>query len=100
MITLKEFKKIIKEIKNFNNKNDIISKALINDCTGFVDYGFPLLDIIEDLLNKCLNIKDKSLISWWLYEKVDKIIIYEDGTQKNLNKIEDFYDYIVKEYNI
>lgn len=38
------------------------------------------------------------LVGWWLYETVEKIIIVDENTKINLEKVEDFTDYLIKEY--
>jgi len=40
----------------------------------------------------------QDLVSWWLYENVDKIIYVNDDIEINLDNIEDFVDYLIAEY--
>lgn len=34
------------------------------------------------------------LVSWWVYEDVEKILYEEDGTEINLEDIDDLYSYL------
>ena len=36
----------------------------------------------------------EELVSWWLYEEVDKIIHGPDGTETNVEDIDDLYSYL------
>jgi hypothetical protein len=39
----------------------------------------------------------QDLVGWWLYEDVDKII-YVDDIEINVDKVEEFVDYLLREY--
>jgi len=39
----------------------------------------------------------QDLVGWWLYENVDKII-YVDDIEVNVDKVEKFTDYLIREY--
>ena len=39
----------------------------------------------------------QDLVGWWLYEDVDKII-YVDDIEVNVDKVEEFVDYLIREY--
>lgn len=40
----------------------------------------------------------EDLVSWWLYEEVDKIVYEEDGTETNLEDIDALYTYLLENY--
>ena len=40
----------------------------------------------------------EDLVSWWLYEEVDKIIYEKDGTETNLEDIDALYTYLLENY--
>jgi len=38
------------------------------------------------------------VVGWWLYDDVDKIIYIDGDVEINLDNIEDFVDYLIREY--
>lgn len=40
----------------------------------------------------------EDLVSWWLYEDVDKIVYEKDGTETNLENIDALYTYLLENY--
>ena len=40
----------------------------------------------------------EDLVSWWLYEEVDKIVYEKDGTETNLEDIDALYTYLLENY--
>lgn len=100
MILFEDFKKIIQIIQQFEKDTDALSKILLKDNYGFIDYSFPLVDVTINLLNDVFKIEDRDLLSWWLYEKVAKIIYYDGEKVKyDLTDIKDLYYYILKQYD-
>lgn len=100
MITLERFKKIIEAVKQFDKENKQLSKILLKDNYGFIDFYFPLIDAIGELLNEIFQPEDKELISWWLYEDVEKVVHwFDEDIRYDLTKIEDLYFYLIKQYN-
>lgn len=99
MILFEDFKKIIETIQQFEKDTDGLSKILLKDNNGFVDYSFPLVDITLNLLNDVMKVEDRDLIGWWLYEKVEKIIYYNSEVKYDLTDIKDLYYYILKQYD-
>ena len=100
MILFEDFKKIIETIQQFEKDNDDLSRILLKNNSGFVDYSFPLIDITLNLLNDVLKVEDRDLIGWWLYEKVEKIIYYNDKKIKyDLTDIKDLYYYVLRQYD-
>jgi hypothetical protein len=39
----------------------------------------------------------QDLVGWWLYENIEKKIWYDD-IEVNVDKVEDFTDYLIREY--
>lgn len=96
-MTKSQFIKAISLILNFHSKQITLSTFLHNYMDGFsvVTFGDELIDIIIELINTALNIKDKELINWWLYENVEKVIYYGENKIK-VKTIDELYDYILK----
>ncbi len=61
-------------------------------------YYKHLINIISESINEDENVEIKDWIEWWLYEDVDKIIYCDNQLDVDVNKIEDFIDYIFKNY--
>lgn len=40
----------------------------------------------------------QDLVGWWLYEGVEKIIWHDEDSKMDLSNIEDFVDYLIREY--
>ena len=38
------------------------------------------------------------LVSWWMYEDVEKVIYENDGTETDLENIDDLYSYLEENY--
>lgn len=109
MISLKEFKKIFNDIKDQEDKNEVLSKILVcKDSTGWIDYGCDLIDDIILVLSNNLDInKEDDLLFWWLYDAPNNNkFCYEDlpdnktkRIQYNLNRLDDLYYYATKQFD-
>lgn len=94
-INFKTFKRIIKTIQLFNKDCHKLTKTLLKDTYGFVDFGFNIENEIVELLKLNLNDKD-DIIGWWLYEDVKKII-YGKTINYDLTDIKDLYYFLIGE---
>lgn len=106
-MNLQLFKEIVHVIKRHDNLNQEFSKFLEQKiCTSSfctVDYGNELTEMLIKTLCDEFNLMDEynnkeypDLITWWLYEDVDKILYTKEPNQKiDVNDIEDFYNYLV-----
>lgn len=106
MISYELFEKSIHAILTKKNRDENFSNFLEeNVCTSHycvVDYGNEIVDILIQVLCKTFNLETNNEyygndISWWLYENVEKIIYFEDGTQRDISDLHDFYDYLVEQ---
>ena len=75
-------------------------------------FGVNLIDFDEEVTQKmeesiavlfCNDIEDNykhilSDVGWWLYENVDKIITLKDGQKVDVNKVDDFVDWLSVHY--
>lgn len=119
MISKSEFVKIINTIKDYQEKEEKLTKYLhefFMDGHSVVDFCSELVDIIVKLLAKSISEKEeRSLeddISWFVYEndfgRKGFSICYiipstKDKKEYKITSIEEMYDYIVaylKERNI
>jgi len=86
-------------IQNFHSEQDTL-QALIGKLTdghSIVDFGNYLVSEIIDMINEKMQIEDKDLIGWWLYEDVEKLIYDCDGNViADLKTASDLYDYIME----
>lgn len=95
-----QFIKLMSLIQNYQSEQETLS-ALIKKLTDdypIVIMGDDLIDGIINTLTDILYIEDEDLISWWLYEDVDKVI-YDGKYGENeisVRTLEELYDYIVK----
>ena len=97
MISKEDFIKTIRLIQNFYSEQDTLGALIdrLTDGYAVVDFGSGLVNIIIDLLILNMGMQDQDLLSWWLYEDVDKIIYYNDE-EINVSTPELLYDYIIK----
>lgn len=95
MITRDRFIKIMQLIRNFHSEQEILSTMIEKITDGFsvVTIGDYLIDEIIDLLNENLKNEDVELLSWWLYEDVEKKIWWDDK-EISVETLEEIYDYI------
>lgn len=101
MISLDLFKSIISHIKQQEEKDEKLTKLLIDsDFTGWISTANDLIDDLVKLLEYELGDKYE-YISWWLYDITDgNKFVYEDfkddkQVRYNLNDLEDLYNYII-----
>jgi len=101
MISLDLFKSIISHIKQQEEKDEKLTKLLIDpDFTGWVSTANDLIDDLVKLLEYELGDKYE-YISWWLYDISDgNKFVYEDFKDNkqiryNLNLLEDLYYYVI-----
>lgn len=101
MISLDLFKSIISHIKQQEEKDEKLTKLLIDsDFTGWISTANDLIDDLVKLLEYELGDKYE-YISWWLYDISDgNKFVYEDfkddkQVRYNLNDLKDLYNYII-----
>ena len=101
MISLDLFKNIISHIKQQEEKDEKLTKLLIDpDFTGWISTANDLIDDLVKLLEYELGDKYE-YISWWLYDISDgNKFVYEDfkddkQVRYNLNDLKDLYNYII-----
>lgn len=73
VISVEEFKKYIRHIKDVMKKDDDLTKILVaEDTTGWVAICPELIDDVIDLVYTGMGIEDKmDWIEWWLWEVGD-----------------------------
>lgn len=99
MITKEEFIKLIDDYKDWANQLDMLDEILGHQCSleiPVIAYGQSLFDTI---LRRSFDGAGVDTIEWWLYEFVDKVITYPDGTKVTIKTAEDLWE-IVKDYII
>lgn len=99
MISLDLFKSIISHIKQQEEKDEKLTKLLIDPSfKGWVSTANDLIDDLVKLLEYELGDKYE-YISWWLYDITDgNKFVYEDFKDNkqiryNLNDLKDLYNY-------
>ncbi|MFW5891140.1 MAG: hypothetical protein ACOCUI_02875 [bacterium] len=100
-MTKKQFIKRMQLIQNFHSEQNTLSQIIerISDGHCVVNVGNYLIEEIIDMINEALNIKT-GLISWWLYEDVDKIIYdIENNKDISVKTLDELWDYIIGEFN-
>ena len=95
-MTKENFIKRMYLIQKFHSEQDILSTLIDKISCGYtvVTIGSYLVEEMLDMINESLNIEDKELLSWWLYEDVDKVI-YDKGKEISVGTLDELYDYII-----
>ncbi len=97
MISKEIFLKIVTLIKEQDAIDEEVSKALEKVCGSWVMFNTDNKKYDALLLILKETIKDSDdLISWFLYEDVDKKIWLKDGTEIDVSTPELLYDYFKK----
>lgn len=91
-----QFIKRMQLIQNFYSEQETLNLLIDKLVGGFsvVDIGNYLVNEILEMINESLEIKDENLLSWWLYEDVDKVIYYGDK-EISVRTLEELYNYII-----
>lgn len=97
MITKEVFIEIINKIQHQEQIDQEISKSLEKVCGSWVLFNCEnyIYSALFDLLKETFN-DTEDWIGWWLYETAEKKIWEKDGTERNLAKVEDLYDFLIK----
>lgn len=89
-MTIECFEKIIALLKEEMRVSDNLHKA------GFDDFGLKerMHEVVSHLFKAHYSEEGEDMISWWLYENVDKTITYKNGKKRNLTDIKKLWKYI------
>ena len=95
-MTKEQFIKRMSLIQNFHSEQKTLSVLIkkITDGYPVVTIGDYIINELLDMIEEDLHIKDKDLLSWWLYEDVDKVI-YDNEKEISVRTLEELYDYII-----
>ena len=98
-ITKEQFIKAISQIQNLHSQQDTLNKLIDKLTDGFsvVDIGNYVVEELINMININLDLEDKDLLGWWLYEDVEKIICIDDKPVK-VETLDELWDYI-QNYN-
>lgn len=99
MIDVKTFKMAVDSINKHRKWQDrctnFIEKEICTDSWAFVTAGDDLQSTLVKVLAKAFNDKGE-WIDWWIFEDVEKVVGFADGTKKDISKIEDFYEFLLE----
>lgn len=96
MISKECFIERMQAIDDFYGEQHVLYDALDPIVDGYfvITLGDKLIDTIVKQTNEELYPQDMDLLSWWLYEDVDKIINV-DNKEINVEQLEDLYDFMI-----
>jgi hypothetical protein len=83
---------------NFHSEQETLSALIhkISDGYCIITFGESLVDELLNSIEDDLRIKDDDILSWWLYEDVDKII-YDADKEISVRTLEELYNYIISD---
>ena len=95
-MTRERFKDFIHKIEAIDELIDKLSELNIEtlDCKEMYYAG----EIFSEWLKEDFGEKGEDLVTWWLYEDVEKKIYEPDGKEINLENIDDLYSYLEAHY--
>lgn len=95
-MTREQFKKYIRDIEEVDELSNKLSDFGIEtiECKEL----FRAEEIFFAWLEQDFGENGANLVSWWLYEDVDKIIYESDGSETNLENIDDLFTYLQENY--
>lgn len=100
MMTKEKFIKVMSLIQNFESEQETVA-VLINKITDgypIVTIGNSLIEMLVEMINDDLDLTDRDLIDWWLYDGSKKIIYVtceDEELEVSVETLEELYDYIV-----
>jgi hypothetical protein len=89
-MTIEAFKVFVSVLKKHDELNHKFYKLGL-DTMSLVDNA---IGAMSTLLKSHYSEEGEDLISWWLYEDVDKKLYLNDGSEIDLTKIEDLWAYV------
>jgi uncharacterized protein (DUF4213/DUF364 family) len=97
-MTKKQFIKYMQLIQNFLSEQETLSALIYKISDGFsiVTIGNNLMDGLIDIIEESFDYLD--IISWWLFEDVEKII-YINNVSISVKTLDELYDFLEKEKN-
>ena len=100
MLSKEKFIQYLNSIKNLDHEVDKWEDFLKIDIfeSPLFQRSFDLIDIVIKYLSDN-NTDIEDLISWWLYEDVDKLIFLPDGITIDVETPDKLYDYIMNDMN-
>jgi hypothetical protein len=99
MMSKEQFIKRMGLIQNFHSEQETLSVMIEKIIDGYavVTIGNYLVNEMVNMIIEDFELDDKELISWWLYEDVDKVIyIGEHGEEMiSVRTLDGLYEYIM-----
>ena len=101
-ISYEMFNKTIKEIQKYNKNtqklSDAFEKYLMENSWCIVNIGDNLADqslkLLAEFFKQYTELDVYELITWWLYEDVEKTIYDQDGTTYDVSTTKGLYDFL------
>lgn len=95
-MTREQFKENIRKLEAIEDIADKLTDIHIEilDCEEL----FYAEEIFFDWVKDDFGENGKDLVSWWMYEDVEKKIYESDGKETNLENIDDLYSYLEAHY--
>lgn len=90
-IFIKRMTAILDFSKKQEDLNDAIDK--FTDGGAIVTIGDSIIKELLDSIKEAMKIEDSDLLSWWLWEDVEKVI-YCENKEFKVQTLEELYDYI------
>lgn len=89
--------KTLNRIKEYQVKNDELAKLGIDTS----EYYEGVINLLEESIALLTSDTDKrfeanlELIQWWLYDQPNKVFYYDDKSDLDVNKPEDFAEFLL-----
>jgi hypothetical protein len=99
IMTKEQFIKRMSLIQNFDSERDTLGVLIdkLTDGYTIVTFGDYLSSEMIDMITEDCKCDDKELLSWWLYETVEKVI-WIDDKEISVKTLDELWDYINNTY--
>jgi hypothetical protein len=101
-MTKEQFIKRMSFIQNFHSEQDTLQVLIdkLTDGYSVVTIGECLVTELLDIIRENLQLGNDDILSWWLYEDVDKVIYDRNGNiTHSVRTLDELYDYLVEDKN-
>jgi hypothetical protein len=106
-MTKEKFLKYMRLIQNYDSECQTLTVLINKISSGFsvACFGSYLVSAIVEMINDTMEIMDKSLLEWWLYEDIEKVVYYYNNEKCEqipirIETLEELYDYLIGKNHI
>ena len=85
---------LVKTLDFLKNHQEFDELTLTQIQERLIQYESLLIELVEVVLEDKED-ENGTMTTWWLFENVNKLITYKDGSVEDVKSAEDFVDYMI-----